>query len=71
MKGVINFLGKGFGFMKVDGQKPSDKDLFFHCSDIKDIHFNELSIGDTLYFKNIDDSNKGRSAKGITFFSEE
>lgn len=64
-KGTIAFLGKGFGFLKVEGQAKDSKDLFFHCTELKDSNFNDISVGDTLYFESVDQTNRGDSAKGV------
>jgi cold shock CspA family protein len=70
-KGIITFLGKGFGFLKTeDGQYDENKGLFFHCTQLQDSHFNDLKVGQTLYFNDIEKSKKGDCAQEI-FTNEE
>lgn len=64
-QGTITFLGKGFGFIKVDGTAQGAKDLFFHCTELKDSHFNDLTVGDVVEFESIDKTNRGDSARGV------
>jgi len=50
--------GKGFGFIKIDGQ---EKDLFFHSNELVGTPFNELREGDKVTFE-VADSPKGLNA---------
>jgi CspA family cold shock protein len=47
-KGTIVRLNNGFGFIKQEG---SDKDLFFHANELKNVEFNDLREGDELTFE--------------------
>lgn len=63
-KGVIkNLNDKGFGFIKVDGL---GKDLFFHASALRDVKFMDLQVGDEVFFDEIEQTQRGQSAIGIT-----
>ena len=62
---VIKMNEKGFGFIKVDGSKDGDKDLFFHSNELKNISFAELKEGDKVSFE-IGDSPKGPNATGVS-----
>jgi len=55
---------KGFGFIKVDGSKDGDKDLFFHSHELKNISFDELQEGDKVSFE-IGASPKGPNAVNV------
>ena len=57
---------KGFGFIRVDGQK-DDKSLFFHAKQLKNVHFDNIKIGDRVSFEGTReaDTGKGREAYGI------
>ena len=56
-------IEKGFGFIQVEGM---EKNLFFHTKDFSG-DFNSLQKGDAVSFESIKDSEKGKSAKGVTF----
>ena len=63
MTGTIKKLtDRGFGFIEYDD---SDKDLFFHSSELKDVEFNDLQEGDKVSFE-IAESPKGPNAKNIS-----
>lgn len=66
-RGKVAHLGKGFGFLKVAGQK----DLFFHFRNLIDVNFNDLQIGDELIFEEIEETNRGPQAIDIRLASEE
>jgi CspA family cold shock protein len=55
---------RGFGFIKVDGSKEGDKDLFFHSNELKNISFDELREGDKVSF-GVGDSPKGKNAVNV------
>ena len=59
MTGTIkNILtGKAFGFIIRDGQKPGDKELFFHKQDVVG-SFEDLREGDSVSFE------EGKTDKG-------
>lgn len=63
-EGTIGFLGKGFGFIKVQGEK---KDIFFHATELIDVHFDDLRLGDAVEFADVVTTAKGTSATGISF----
>ncbi|MDP3735233.1 MAG: cold shock domain-containing protein [bacterium] len=50
--------GKGFGFIKCEGQ---ERDLFFHSNELVGVRFDELHEGDKVTFE-IADSPKGPNA---------
>lgn len=54
-------MDKGFGFIKMDG---SDKDIFFHFSQLQGCDFNQLQPGDMVEF-DIEESPKGPQAVNI------
>ncbi len=59
MEGVIKKLtDKNFGFISQEG---SEKDLFFHASELEGVEFNELSEGDKVSFE-VTDTEKGSAA---------
>ncbi|MDP1629266.1 MAG: cold shock domain-containing protein [bacterium] len=64
MEGTIKTLvsDKGFGFITVDGE---EKDLFFHRSELKDVTYEELKVGDKVSFDKAD-SPKGSNATNVT-----
>lgn len=39
---------KGFGFIKREGES---KDLFFHSSELRNVAFNDLRVGDKVEFE--------------------
>ena len=63
MEGTIKTLTeKGFGFITIEGE---EKDLFFHGTELKDITFGELKVGDKVSFEKVD-SEKGPKATNVT-----
>ena len=63
-EGEIAFLGKGFGFIKIEGRT---KDLFFHAKGlIEGLQFSYLNVGDKLSFRDIESGDKGDAAVGVT-----
>jgi len=62
MEGTIKKLtDKNFGFITQEG---SDKDLFFHASELVDVDFSELREGDAVTFE-VNDSPKGPAATQV------
>ena len=62
-EGKIVFLGKGFGFLNIEGR---EKDLFFHTKGlVKGLEFSALNVGDTVYYKDIVNTEKGSAAVGV------
>lgn len=61
-KGTIARLKDGYGFITQEG---SDKDLFFHANELKDVTFDELREGDELAFE-VADSPKGPNAVNVS-----
>ncbi len=57
MQGTIKVLKEGFGFITSEETKD---DTFFHASSLKDTSFEELSVGDTLYFE-VGEGNNGKT----------
>ena len=63
MEGTIkNLTDKGFGFIAIEGE---EKDLFFHRNELKDVAYEELSVGDKVSFEKAD-SPKGPNAINVT-----
>jgi CspA family cold shock protein len=61
-QGTIKRLtDRGFGFIAQDG---SDKDLFFHSSELVGVDFNDLKEGDNVTFE-IGESPKGPNATKV------
>lgn len=60
IKKVIS--GKGFGFIENEG---SDKDIFFHKSNLKGIDFDELTEGTMVEFE-LQEGQKGQEAVNIS-----
>ncbi len=62
MQGTIKKLtDKNFGFITQEG---SEKDLFFHASELVDVDFSELREGDEVTFE-VNDSPKGPAATQV------
>jgi cold shock protein len=62
MTGTIKKLtDKFFGFI---AQEDSDKDLFFHASNLVDVDFNALQEGDKVEF-DIVDTPRGQAAEQV------
>lgn len=59
---IKRVMDKGFGFIE---SADSDKDIFFHFSQLVDVDFNQLQEGDEVQFE-IEDSPKGPQAVNIT-----
>lgn len=63
MNGTIKKLtDKGFGFIAQEG---SDKDLFFHSTELQGVEYSELQEGDAVTFE-VADSPKGPSATKVS-----
>ncbi len=64
MEGTIKNLvsDKEFGFISVEGE---EKDLFFHKNEVKEVAFEDLSVGDKVSFEKAD-SPKGPNATNVT-----
>lgn len=62
MNGTIKKLtDKGFGFIAQDG---SDKDLFFHSSELQGVEYSDLREGDEVTFE-VTESPKGPAATNV------
>jgi CspA family cold shock protein len=62
-QGTIKRLtDRGFGFIAYDD---SDKDLFFHSNELKNVQFNDLKEGDKVTFE-IAESPKGLNAVNVS-----
>ena len=57
MQGIIKVLKEGFGFITSEETKD---DTFFHASSLQGVSFDELAVGDTLYFE-IGEGNNGKT----------
>ena len=62
---IVRLMDKGYGFIK--GEE-SDKDLFFHANEVKDIHFNDLKEGMAVTFE-IQEGDKGPYASNVQIVS--
>lgn len=63
MDGTIKKLtDKGFGFIAQEG---SDKDLFFHSTELQGVEYSELQEGDAVTFE-VSDSPKGPAAVKVS-----
>lgn len=66
-EGKIVFLGKGFGFLNIEDR---EKDLFFHAKGLcKGLDFSTLQVGDTVYYKDVVNTEKGSAAVGVELAS--
>jgi len=62
-KGTIKRLtDRGFGFIAYDD---SDKDLFFHSNELKNVEFKDLKEGDKVTF-DVAESQKGLNATNVS-----
>jgi cold shock protein len=62
MQGTIKKLtDKNFGFISQEG---SDKDLFFHASELEGVDFSDLREGDAVSFE-VNDTPKGPAATQV------
>ena len=62
MQGTIKKLtDKNFGFIS---QEDTEKDLFFHASELEGVEFSELREGDAVTFE-VTDTPKGQSATKV------
>lgn len=62
MQGTIKKLtDKGFGFIT---REDSDKDLFFHATELKGVEYNDLREGDAVTFDLVE-ADKGPAATNV------
>lgn len=62
MQGTIKKLtDKNFGFIS---QEDSEKDLFFHASELEGVEFSDLNEGDAVTFE-VNDTPKGPAATKV------
>lgn len=62
MQGTIARLtDRGYGFIAQEG---SDKDLFFHSNELKDVSFDDLREGDAVTFE-VAEGPKGPNAVNV------
>ena len=59
---VAKKTDKGFGFIK---RNDSDKDLFFHSNELRNVSFDELREGDKVSFE-VGESPKGPNAVNVS-----
>ena len=64
MEGIIEYINteKGYGFIKIDGY---EKNVFFHARDLFNTSFDDVKKGDAVSIKEVVESEKGNSAKGV------
>lgn len=67
MQGKIKRVmsGKGYGFITTEG---SDKDIFFHATNLKGITFDELSEDMAVEFE-VQEGKKGQEAVNVSVAS--
>ena len=58
---IQKLTDRGFGFIAYD---ESEKDLFFHSSELKNVQYNDLKEGDAVSFE-IADGPKGPNAVNV------
>jgi len=58
---IQKLTDRGFGFIAYDD---SEKDLFFHSSELKNVQYNDLKEGDAVSFE-IADGPKGPNAVNV------
>ncbi len=58
---IAKINDRGFGFIAQEG---SDKDLFFHSTELQNIQFDELREGDEVTFE-VAEGPKGLNAVGV------
>jgi CspA family cold shock protein len=56
---------RGFGFIKIDGAKDGEKDLFFHSNELVNVAFADLREGDAVEFDEAE-SPKGKNAVKVS-----
>lgn len=59
---IARLMDKGYGFITMEG---SDKDLFFHSSELQNTDFDSLSEGDAVSFE-MREGQKGPEAFNVT-----
>jgi len=59
---IKRLTDRGFGFITYDD---SDKDLFFHSNELKNVQFNDLKEGDKVTFE-VAESPKGPNAVNVS-----
>lgn len=62
LNGEIVTLGKGFGFLKIEGY---NKDVFFHMSELVNCTFDQLAKGDSVTVGEVGRNDKGQVALKI------
>ena len=58
---IARLTDRGFGFISREGE---EKDLFFHSSELKNVEFNDLKVGDKVTFE-ATEGEKGPSAVNV------
>ncbi len=58
---IAGLTDRGFGFIKYEG---SQKDLFFHANEVKNVRYEELREGDKVTFE-IGEGPKGPNAVNV------
>jgi cold shock protein len=62
---------QGFGFIKPDGGSDSDKDIFFHSTDLVGVGFDDLVAGETRVTYTVEKGPKGLAAKNVNLAESE
>jgi len=50
---------RGFGFILIDGEQPTGKDLFFHRNDVQGSGYDALREGDQVTYDEATDERRG------------
>lgn len=58
---VATLSDRGFGFIAIEGE---EKELFFHSSELQNVSFEELKVGDVLSFEEAE-GQKGKNAINV------
>lgn len=59
---IARLTDKGFGFITYEG---SEKDLFFHANELKDVSYDDLKEGDPVTFE-VGEGPKGPNATNVS-----
>ena len=71
LKGEVQALKRGFGFIRHKPPNDNRKDFFFHRSELDGISFVRLEKGDLVSFEPVEDGEKGFKAVNVVLECEE